>query len=77
MSANIAEEKRALREVIRVRRRGLSLEERAVRARAAADHLLSVPAIRQAGTVLLFYAFGEEPATRAVSERLRELGEFL
>lgn len=40
-------------------------------------HALGLPEVQEAGTVLLFYAFGDEVGTRVLSRRLHERGKRL
>jgi 5-formyltetrahydrofolate cyclo-ligase len=55
-----AEAKSALREQMRRTRLGIPIVERAQMALAARERFLSLPGVRAAGTLLLFWSFGSE-----------------
>jgi 5-formyltetrahydrofolate cyclo-ligase len=63
-------EKATLRDRMRLLRRSIPSEERALLARRIEDQLLSTGEVRAARTVLLFYSFGSEVATRAIGKHL-------
>src|SRR5207244_3442954 len=66
--------KDALRERMRSVRASIPPAERAVLAARAEAHLLSLPEIREARTVLLFYSFGTEIPTNVLMRRMIERG---
>jgi 5-formyltetrahydrofolate cyclo-ligase len=67
---DLSARKSALRERMRSVRSSIPPTERAVLAARAEAHLLAVPEIRDAGTVLLFYSFGSEIPTSVLLHRL-------
>jgi 5-formyltetrahydrofolate cyclo-ligase len=67
-------EKRALRERMRSLRASIEPSERGVLAARAEAHLLALPEIRDARTVLLFYSFGTEIPTSVLMRRMIERG---
>ena len=72
---NLSSVKAALREEIRRRLADMPARERGALAVRAEDHLLSLPAIGEAGTVLLFDAYGDEMSTTAIASRLLDAGK--
>jgi 5-formyltetrahydrofolate cyclo-ligase len=62
--------KHALRDRMREVRRAIPPERRLELARLAEAHLLALPEVRSAGTILLFSSFGTEIPTAALIERL-------
>src|SRR5213083_1320167 len=62
--------KRALRDRMREVRGAVPPERRQELAGVAEAHLLALPEVRSAGTVLLFYSFGTEIPTAGMVERL-------
>jgi 5-formyltetrahydrofolate cyclo-ligase len=69
-----AEAKRELRDHMRIVRARIPPEERGVRAARAEARLLSLPELRDARTVLLFYSFGTEIPTAVLARRLLARG---
>ncbi len=65
--------KAAIRTQVRSVRDSIPATDRATWGRRIEDRLFTLPAIRDAGTVLVFYSFGSEVPTRGVIDRL--LGE--
>ncbi len=63
-------QKRALRHRMRRVRGAIPPEHRQELARRAESHLLALPEVRSAGTVMLFYSFGTEIPTSGMIERL-------
>jgi 5-formyltetrahydrofolate cyclo-ligase len=68
------EGKRVLRERMRRVRASIPPSERAALAARAEAHLLSLPEVRSARTVMLFYSFGTEIPTSVLIRRLLERG---
>jgi 5-formyltetrahydrofolate cyclo-ligase len=68
------EEKTALRRRMKAVREAIPPEERDRRAGLIEDRLLVLSEMAPAGTVLLFYSFGSEVATRGITARLRAEG---
>ncbi|MDP8956000.1 MAG: 5-formyltetrahydrofolate cyclo-ligase [Actinomycetota bacterium] len=67
-------EKQAIRTRIRGLRDSIPEAERPAMTKRIEERLFSLPEIRSAKTVLLFYSFGSEVSTRAIIERLLEEG---
>jgi len=70
----LTEEKAALREAMRAARAAIPAGERARRSAEVERHLLSLGAIRDATTVLMFRSFGSEVETAGILRRLAEAG---
>jgi 5-formyltetrahydrofolate cyclo-ligase len=70
-----AAQKAALRHKMREIRRAIPSEERRLLARGAEVRLLGLEDVGEAATVLLFYSFGSEVATRGVGEHLLTQGK--
>ena len=66
--------KGAMRARMRAVRSGIPASERAVLAARAEARLLTLPELRGARTVLLFYSFGSEIPTKVLMRRLLERG---
>lgn len=71
------QEKMELRARMRALRAALPEEERLRRAGAVEEHLFSLPEVRVAGTVLLFYSFGSEVETSDMARRVHAEGKRL
>jgi 5-formyltetrahydrofolate cyclo-ligase len=69
-----SEEKNALRDRMRRARAAIPPGERAVLAARVEARLLTLPQLRDARTVLLFYSFGTEVPTKVLARRLLERG---
>jgi 5-formyltetrahydrofolate cyclo-ligase len=70
----VAEEKAALRTRLRAMRDAIPPTEQADKAGRIEERLMSLDAVRLARTLLVFYAFGSEVATRNLMARLLEEG---
>jgi 5-formyltetrahydrofolate cyclo-ligase len=70
----LAEEKAAVRSRLRAVRQAIPRQERASMASRVESRLMELPAVDQARTVLLFYAFGSEVPTKGLILRLLERG---
>jgi 5-formyltetrahydrofolate cyclo-ligase len=72
MEEDLPERKTDLRREMRRLREALPLADRAERALRIERSLLALPAVREAETVLLFYAFGSEVPTRGLIRALHD-----
>lgn len=70
-------EKATLRDRMRAERAAIPAPQRRSLETRVEARVLALPAIEAARTVLLFYAFGTEIATRVLADRLRERGKRL
>src|SRR6266511_5677026 len=70
MAGNADAGKEAMRREMRARRAAVGVPERLAAAAAIEEAVLALPAVREAGTVLVFYSFGSEVPTSGLVERL-------
>ena len=66
--------KRAVRRAAIERRDLLSEGERAAKSERIVEHVLALPEVAAAGTVMAFWSFGSEVQTSALIERLHQAG---
>lgn len=76
-TAASAQERRALRHELRLRRRGLQGSRRALATRAIVAHLRRLPAFRAARSVALYWPADGEPDLRGLAPAARALGKRL
>jgi 5-formyltetrahydrofolate cyclo-ligase len=69
------QDKASLRAAMRARRDAVPMEERAPASMAIEEHLLALPEVERAGTVLTFWSFGSEVATHDLVARLNDDGK--
>ena len=72
MSTELDRRKASLRDRMRAARAAITSEQRSVLEARIEARLLALPEIEEAGTVLLFYAFGTEVGTRVLARRLHD-----
>lgn len=77
MTPEPVNQKTTLRDIMRGLRAAIPPEERVDLARQIEDRLLPVPEVVAARTILLFYSFGTEVATRGMASRLHAEGKRL
>lgn len=75
MSVDPRADKAALRRRMREARAAIPEDERARRSSLIEDRLFALPEMAPARTVLIFYSFGTEVGTRAITERARADGK--
>ena len=73
-SAQLKKAKRAVRRAVLAARDEIPPERRAAGGDRVADRFLSLPEVRSAGAVMLFWAFGSEVPTGPMIERLHARG---
>lgn len=77
MNESPAERKGEIRRRMRVERAALDPQRRRLLEARVEARVLALREVQEAGTVLLFYAFGDEVGTRVLARRLHERGKRL
>jgi 5-formyltetrahydrofolate cyclo-ligase len=73
-SADLKRAKRAVRQRVRAMRDAMSASEREQASFRIVDHVLALPEVERASTVMVFWSFGSEPGTAPLIEALHARG---